>query len=924
HPLEDVIVNITIKASAGETLWSREEITDKDGFYSFSDTLPSDVATGIYNVTVEATYTDEYGAPYSAKNSVTFEVVELTLEKVRIGVYEPDETPIVNVTVILYDHLSGEWISDAKTNGSGIAVMSVSTAIKFDVLIYKTGYGRIEDGRVIGFYFDSNSTKGYVAPCNVNFTLQSGINSGSLSGVVSDAVNGSAVEGATVSVLAYIQGKTYYVQSTTTLSNGSYSLDLNVGTWRVWIDKKVDGEVVYLGTWSDIQITAGALVTLDMSLWPRARLTIEDVTSTDTTEFEEVHMILLNDTYGGILWQTRFVTVGLPRDFDVPAINSYLLFIAKAEESLYLGSAKISLEGGGSVTITPVLHKPEYIIWSFPSDWENHRLLGNLTLEIMVVTPESVMPDGPDGGGPPEFVDPEGSISQYVMLDLGSKIPTTWRNRTTPSKTEVGCYFGFFDLDDLDAPQGYYMTVTLIKNTTDDAVAVSIEFFNRFQYQIQPLRCKGVYDVGEDVGVEFKVYGSAGYVTDVEVSYKLFDDQWNFIEGGFATVNSSTKVWNVTLPTDIFSPKKYHLSIKISGGKEYTFDFRVQDYTPVTFSGQILPNASIDLYSPESGTCIVTADNSGLFNIKVFPGKYNAWFHYDDKDTPGWDARDTGMLLDLTSDVTNFPEGFDEYKERPMQPIFEVRGIAFNDTNRNGIWDSGEDRLALVSVRGVNITGWEEWVPPTFPSGMYRLFLSPGTIYKIRATKSVYQQNETATPDVGATASQGDLLVVNIPMVKMVPAYITGYVTLDNGTALENVGLNFMDEYWMWIGSTFTNSTGGYIFTAPANKKMNIWVDPMRPDIQGKDIHDIIVKEGEVKILNVTLYRSARITGTIQLNGTDIWAQILPLDEEWNRVWWDWGETGHFETELPLSVKRLMIWTWDGGFLIKNVALTPG
>jgi len=510
------------------------------------------------------------------------------------------------------------------------------------------------------------------------------------------------------------------------------------------------------------------------------------------------------------------------------------------------------------------------------------------------------------------------------MLDLGGGIPTTWRGKVAPTKTEVGSYYGFFDLDALGAPQGYYITVTLIRNSTGNVVAARLEFFNRFQYQIQPLQAKGIYDVGEDVEVKFRVYGSSGYVSNVEVSYKLFDDQWNFKKGGFATVDSSTKVWNITLPSSIFSQEKYHLSIKISGGKEFTFDFRVQDYTPVTFSGQILSYASIDLFSEEYGTFVVTADHTGAFSINIYPGEYDAWFHYDNKDTPGWDARDTGMRLILTSNIADFPNGFDEYQDRPMQPIFEVRGVAFNDTNRNGIWDSGEDRVASVNVRGINITGWEEWGPPTFPDGTYRLFLKLGAIYKLRATKTVYQQNETATPDVGGGVSQGDLLIVNIPMVKLSPGYITGYVKLENGTLLENVGLHFMDEYWTWIGSTFTNSTGGYLFTAPANKKMNIWVDPGRPGVQGRDLRDITVGEGETLILNVTLYPSARVTGTIQLNGKDVGAQILPVDEDWDRVWWQWGERGHFETEIPLSVKKLMIWTWEGGFLIKDVSLKAG
>lgn len=923
-PLEDILVNITIKAPSGETVWSTKMITDKDGFYSLSETLPSDAAIGIYNVTVEASYTFGYGAPLYAKSSVTFEVVALTLEEVKIGVYDPAKAPIENASVILYDHLSGEWINNAKTNASGIAVINVSTAIKFDVLIYKTGYGRIEDGRVISFYFDSNSSIGYVAPCSVNFTLQSGIDSGSLSGVVSDAVNSSAIEGATVSVSAYIQGKTYVVQSTTTLSNGSYSLDLNVGTWKVWIDKKANGETVYLGTWSDVQITAGASVTLNMPLWPKAKLTIKSLTSTDSQDIQEALILLINDTYGGLIWQANFLTVDLPKNLDVPAINLYIVFLAKGPEGLYLNSTTVSLQGGGNASVSPVLYKTQYEIWCFPNDWENDRLLGNLTLEILVVTSETAMPGGPDGGGPPQFVDPEGSVSQYLMLDLGGGIPTTWRSKVASTKTEVGSYYGFFDLDALGAPQGYYITVTLIRNSTGNVVAASLEFFNRFQYQIQPVQAKGIYDVGEDVEVKFKVYDSSGYVSNVEVSYKLFDDQWNFKKGGFATVDSSTKVWNITLPSSIFSQEKYHLSIKISGGKKFTFDFRVQDYTPVTFSGQILSYASINLFSEEYGTFVVTANQTGGFNINIYPGEYNAWFHYDNKDTPGWDARDTNMRLTLTTNVTDFPTGFWDYLNWPMQPVFEVRGVAFNDTNQNGVWDSSEERLAFVNVRGINITGWEEWGPPTFPDGTYRLFMRPGTAYKLLATKTIYQQNETATPEVGETASQGDLIIVNIPMIKVSPGYVTGYVKLENGTLLENAGLHFMDEYWSWIGSTFTNSTGGYLFTAPANKKMNIWIDPGRPGVQGREIRDITVGEGETLILNVTLYPSARINGTIQLNGTDVWAQIFPLDENWNRVWWDWGETGYFETELPLSVKRLMIWSWDGGFLIKEVSITAG
>jgi len=542
-PLEDIIVNATIKAPNGETVWSLKQVTDKDGFYSFSETLSSDAPSGTYNVTVEASYTFGYGAPLYAKSSVTFEVVALALEEVKIGVYGPSETPIANAIVILYDHYTGEWINNGNTNESGLAVLSVSTAIKFDVLIYKTGYGRIENGRVAGFYFDSNSSMGYMAPCNINFTLQSGIDSGSLSGVVSDAVNGSTVEGASISVAAYIQGRTYVVQSTTTSSNGSYRIDLNVGTWKVWIDKKVNGEVVYLGTWSDAQITAGASVTLNMSLWPKAKLTIKSLTSTDTQEIKEAVVMLINDTYDGLIWQANFLTVDLPKDFDVPAINSFAVFLAKIPGGIYIDSAKVSLQGGGNVSVSPTLYPSEYMIWCFPSDWEMDRLLGNLTLETFIVTLETAMPGGPDGGGPPQFTDPEGSISQYLMLDLGGGIPTVWRGMTTPTRTEVGSYFGFFDLDALGAPQGYYIIVTLIRNSTGNAVAVSLDFLNRFQYQIQPLQYKGIFDVGEDVDLKFKVYGSSGYVNNIEVSYKLFDDQWNFKKGGFATVDSSTKVW---------------------------------------------------------------------------------------------------------------------------------------------------------------------------------------------------------------------------------------------------------------------------------------------------------------------------------------------------------------------------------------------
>lgn len=838
-------------------------------------------------------------------------------QTVTISVYGPSETPLANASVILYDHNTGGWINDAKTDSSGIALMGAPADIEFDVLIYKTGYGRIEDGKVIGFYFDSNSSAGYVAPCNVNFTLQSGIDSGSLSGVVSDAVNGSPVKGATISVSAYIQGKTYVVQSTTSLSDGSYNIDLNVGTWRVWIDKKVNGETGYLGTYYNVQITADASVTLDMQLWPKAKLTIKSLGTTDAQQIQEATIMLINDTYGGLIWQTNFFAKekDLPKDFEVPAVNSLAVLITKVSKGLYLGSVEVSLEDG-NVSVSPILYQPKNMIWCFPNDWEMQRLLGNLTLETFVVTPEPAMP-----GRPPQFVDPEGNISQYIMLDLGGGIPTTWRNMTTPTRTEVGSYFGFFDLDAIGAPQGYYMILTLIRNSTGNAVAASLEFFSRFQYQIQLLEAKSIYDVGEDVEVKFKAYDSSGYVDNIEISYKLFDEQWNFKRGGFATVDPDTKVWNITLPSSIFSPGIYRISIKISGGRELTFDFEVKDYAPVTFSGQILPYASIDMFS-ENGAFIVTADGSGSFSIQTAPSEYDAWFHYDNKETPGCDAQDIGMRISLKGNVTDFPTGFQDYINRPMQPTFEVRGVAFNDTNGNGVWNSGEDRLAQVNVRAINVTGWQEWTPPTNPDGIYRLFLKPDTIYKVRATKTIYMQNETATPEIGQGTSQGDLLIVNIPMVKTSPGYVTGYVKLDNGTLLEGVSVNFNDEYWSWIGNTFTNSTGGYFFTAPANKKMNIWVDPMRPGVQGREFRGITVHEGDTLTLNVTVYRAARVNGTIRLNGTDVWAQIIPLDEDWNRVWWDWGETGHFETELPLSVTRLMIWTWEGGFLIKDVALT--
>ncbi|MEM3640594.1 MAG: carboxypeptidase-like regulatory domain-containing protein, partial [Candidatus Bathyarchaeia archaeon] len=850
-----------------------------------------------------------------------------SLGEVRIGAYGPGESPIAGASVILYDHESGGWIADGITDESGIVVMNVSTEIAFDVLIYETGYGEIENGREIGFYFDSNSGMGYTAPCNVNFTLQSGISSGILSGVVSDAVSSSPVEGAMVSIAADIQGRTYVVKSVLTLSDGSYSADLNVGDWRVWIDKKVDGETLYLGTWHDAEMTSGDSVTLDASLWPKATLTIQSLTSTEG-ELDYVAIMLINDTYGGLIWRADLSASKLPREFDVPAVNSFAVLLSKTFTGLCLqGSVEVPLESGDA-SINSVLYPAEYMIWCFPNDWEMERLLGNLTLEIQVVTPESAKPKGPDGGGPPKFIDPDGSISQYIMLDVGGGIPTTWCKMATPTKTDVGNYFGFFDLNALEAPQGYYMTLTVIRNSTGNAVAANFVFFNRFQYQIQPLQLKGVYDVGEDVECKFKVYGSSGYISDAEVSYRLFNvtEQWNFITGGFATVNSSTKVWSITIPSSDLSPGTYRLSVKISGGREFFADFKVEDYASVTFSGQILPNASINLFSEQQGTFVVTADQTGSFNLDICPGDYNAWFHYDNKNTPGWDARDTNMQLTLTNDVVDFPSGFTEYQNRPMQPIFEVRGVAFNDTNQNGMWDSDEERLALVNVRGVNMTGWEEWGPPTFPDGTYRLFLKPGAVYKLRATKTIYMQNETATPKFGEGTKQGNLLILNIPMTKMSPGYITGYVKLENGTLLENVGLNFMDEYWTWIGSTFTNSTGGYLFTAPANKKMNVWVDPMRPGVRGKDIRGIIVAEGETLTLNVTLYQSARVNGTIQMNGTDVWAQILPLDENWNRVWWEWGETGHFETEIPLCVKRLMFLSWCGygGFLIKDVSLAQG
>ena len=447
---------------------------DTNGFYSTSNPIPQGTPIGDYNVTVATEYKDKLGHVIYSLASKVFTVAAPSAEDVTITVNGPNDTPLADANVILYDHYNGQWINNTLTNATGIAVMKVYPSILFDILVYKTGYGATQEGAVTGFLFDTNDTVGYTSPCQITLALTS-VDFGTLNGTIVDATDSTPLDSALVSILAYIKGRTYWVSSVSSAGDGSYSTGLNTGLWRVWTDRRENGNLTHIGTWNDAIITNSTTKTLDMQLWPIAELVIESLEPIE----QQYEILLINETYGGVVWRSDIsFPLDLPLTMDIPAVNGNVIILTKTR----VFSSNIEALPGDTVTLNASLYDKQYEIWSYPNDWEKDRLFGNLTIVSNVVDLETLGQEGPT-----QFVDPEGTLKEYLLVDRGPGIPTIWRTMGTPTRMDVGCYYQFFDLDALNAPEGYYYTIVLIKNSTGDVVSASPDWFNRFRYQVQPI-----------------------------------------------------------------------------------------------------------------------------------------------------------------------------------------------------------------------------------------------------------------------------------------------------------------------------------------------------------------------------------------------------------------------------------------------------
>ncbi|RLF08967.1 MAG: hypothetical protein DRJ69_05510, partial [Thermoprotei archaeon] len=917
NPVIGVSVGVMVKGPSGEVVWVDEVQTGVDGAYSSSFRLLEDAALGNYTV---------YVSSQGAAAEVNFTVVAPINVTVIIRVKDSAGNPVPGASVSLWNHYTAKWLNGTYTNSTGVAVLEVWGHVRYDVVVYKTGYGMVVEGRQVGYFVADNGGQGYLGAQDLTFTLTT-VGYGTLKGYITQGTDDSPLEGAEVSVLFKYKGKQYWANSTKTDSSGYYEIEVNIGTWKVWVDRKVwvdelkAWNYTHLGTYFEVLMAADAELTRSIKLWPKGLMTINEVDVVEgVPEPTSFYVALINDTYGGILWMDELLVTELPVNVTLPAIKGWVVVIAPPP-SMALYSVHVDLTNKASIyRLNATLAPYQYLIWSYPSDWEEDRLPGPMDVVAHVV--DYTVEDGSIMPLEPVDPAPDSTVTLYTSLDRGYGNPTIWNLNVSAKRSGVGAYYETLDLS--EAEPGYYPCIVAVRNSSGHFVALGFFYYNVFSYQVQRLEGKGKYRPSEHVVFKFLVYGSDGYA-DVDVVYAVYDDEWKYITGGYASESSYTfglhnrpvtlytvNVTAGTLPEGF----KYHVVVSVEGGRELSYDFWVVDYTPVTFSGNVMNYTIIDLFSPEQGSYTFMADGEGSFEAELPPDVYDAWLHFDDKATPGMDARDASLMVTLTFDVTDFPTGFPEYQQRPVVPAFEVRGKVFHDVDGDGVLDPGEPVMPRISLRAQYVTGEEvEW-RESEPDGSYRMFLEVGGLYRIIAVKGTYWQR--TVPEATST-EPGDLLTVNVPLERLPSGIITGFVKLDNGTALPDAHLHFMDEYWTWIGTAKTNSTGGYLFEAPADKKLNVWVDP-GPEVkgvQGRLLTDIMVGVDEVLVLNVTLYRVATVTGTVNVD-----VQILPLDENLHRVTWErWFPAGSFSMDLPINVRYLLLWAW--GYVPRVVPVPP-
>ena len=903
-----VSVGIMVLDPQNRTVWVDQVSTDAQGRYESSFRLQDGAATGTYNVTV---------ASLGAYAETTFNVVEPTRVNVTIYVYNTATgDPIPNASVTLWDHFTAQWLNGTTTNSTGVAVMETWGHIRFDVVVYKTGYGTVVEGRQQGYLVSDNSGQGYLGEQYLSFGLTT-VGVGILEGYITQATDNTPLENAEVSILFKHNGKQYWANSTRTDSSGHYFIGVNVGEWKVWVDRKIwideiqDWSLTHMGTYFEIVVSAGGSLTKSIGLWPRGLVTLNSLTVSDEGSVTSFYVLLVNDTYGGMLFVDELLVTELPINVTIPAIQGWLVVIAPPPAfmvySYYLNWSDTDPSNPVKVNVT--LTRFEHLIWSYPSDAENDRLPGRMTVVVHVESYEMIGGE-PAPTGP---VDPaEGSsVVVYTMIDRGYGTPTIWNSYGVAIRTGVGAFYRTLELG--EAEPGYYPCMVAVRNATGHFIDVGYFYYNIFPYQLQCIGAKGKYQPSEHVVFKFLVYGSQGYIDDANVLYTVYDGQWRFVTGGYASRGTETfgihsrtvTAYTVNITAGTLDVGYYHLIVDVENGKERSFDFWIIDHPTVAFKGHVMNYTILDLFSPEHGSYVIMANATGHFDTRLPAGTYSAWFHFDDKATPGIDARDNSMTLTLDSDVY-FPIGFPEYEWRPVVPAFEVNGTVFHDVDGDGIRDPGEPVIPGVSIRAQSSRGVEvEW-RMSEPDGSFAMLLATGDIYRIIAGIGTYWQR--TVPEVGSGLSAGDLISIDVPLERLASGIITGYVMLDNGTLLTTAQLHFMDRFWTWLGSASTNSTGGYYFEAPADTTLNIWVDPGVPGVMGKPITDVTVGVNATLVLNITLYRSCRVTGQANTQ-----VQILLLDENLTRVWWDmWSDyDGSFDLEVPVNVRYILLWAWN-------------
>jgi len=198
----------------------------------------------------------------------------------------------------------------------------------------------------------------------------------------------------------------------------------------------------------------------------------------------------------------------------------------------------------------------------------------------------------------------------------------------------------------------------------------------------------------------------------------------------------------------------------------------------------------------------VTTNSSGYYTITVLPGNYTI----QEIMQPNW-YNTTPRIVRVT--ITNSSVSginFGNLYSPTMVPTYTISGYKFNDTNRNGVWDSGENPIANWSVLAINEKG-EFLFTRTDANGFYAFSnLSSGN-YNVEELMSEGWYN--STPRVRAITLQ-NASVTGVNFSNYYDSFIlSGYVYFDYNSNKAYDAPDYPINGWT---IELTNSTGGKVY----------------------------------------------------------------------------------------------------------------